>query len=147
METEYTDIKTVEVDMICPRCKRGHMRRDADYNVVLATYPALYPHKCNMCGYVENYTKAYPYIKYVKLVPEDKWISCSDNLPEDNSWVICQIKENEGTLWIPRILRYDKEKDDWYDHKLGWIKQNSDDYLDVVAWMKCPDAYDGGNIW
>lgn len=33
-------------------------------NITLSTYPIQYPHKCDRCGYIQNYTKNYPYEVY-----------------------------------------------------------------------------------
>ena len=30
-------------------------------NIVLTSYPPLYPHTCTKCGYGTNYIKRYPY--------------------------------------------------------------------------------------
>lgn len=62
MAEEMHEVKTFEVDMICEKCNKGHMRPVG--NIVLTTYPLQYPHECDNCGHVENYTKKYPYTIY-----------------------------------------------------------------------------------
>ena len=62
------NVKTVKVSMQCDKCKTGIMERDG--NTVLTTYPPQYPHKCNNCGHVENYTVEYPYLD-VEPIEED----------------------------------------------------------------------------
>ena len=42
---------------------------EPDGNIVLTTEPYLYPHKCNNCGYMENYPFRYP---YQKLIPVEQ---------------------------------------------------------------------------
>ena len=47
------EVKTLSVHMKCDKCQNGLMEPDG--NIVLTTEPPLYPHKCNNCGYMENY--------------------------------------------------------------------------------------------
>lgn len=56
------EVKTFLVDMICEHCGKGYMRPIG--NIALTTSPLQYPHQCDKCGYVENYTKNYPYEIY-----------------------------------------------------------------------------------
>ena len=37
-----------------------------DGNIVLTTYPAQYPHKCNKCGCRKTFDRMYPFHKYVQ---------------------------------------------------------------------------------
>ena len=53
------EVKTYEVDMVCPKCDIGLMRPMG--NIVLTSYPIQYPHQCTLCGYEENYLITYPY--------------------------------------------------------------------------------------
>lgn len=59
------EVKVVEVNMKCDECNEGLMEPVG--NNVLMTNPPKYPHKCNKCGYRENYTRIYPYQKYVPV--------------------------------------------------------------------------------
>lgn len=51
-------IRYVMVDMKCDHCKDGYMR-------LVATIPFLgkkmHIHKCDKCGFVDNYDVRYPY--------------------------------------------------------------------------------------
>lgn len=55
-----------------------------------------------------------------------KWIPVTENLPSDlgYDWVLAQIQEDNGYLWIPKVMEYSKAKDDWYSDtsNLGWVK-------------------------
>lgn len=62
MGEEKHEVKTYEIDMRCDICGEGYMRQIG--NIVLTTYPILYPHECTVCGHKENYNKKYPYIVY-----------------------------------------------------------------------------------
>ncbi len=53
----------IEVSMKCPACSIGEM--EIISGMVLGSYPAQYPHKCNNCEYSQHYSGVqYPYIKY-----------------------------------------------------------------------------------
>ena len=54
-------VKTFRVRMVCPKCGEGFMEPG---DVVLTTYPPLYPHTCDHCGYIDSYRVMYPYIEY-----------------------------------------------------------------------------------
>ena len=54
----------ITVKQRCDKCKKGYMERTNPY-ITLTTYPAQYTHKCTNCGYVQNYTKTYPYSEVV----------------------------------------------------------------------------------
>ena len=56
------EVRTFLVDMVCESCGVGYMRPVG--NIALSTYPIQYPHKCDKCGYTQNYTKNYPYEVY-----------------------------------------------------------------------------------
>ena len=62
MGEERQEVKTYEIDMRCDKCGEGYMRQVG--NIVLTTYPMLYPHECTVCGHRENYKKKYPYTIY-----------------------------------------------------------------------------------
>ena len=78
--------------------------------------------------------------------PQGHWIPVSEKLPSDcnEDWVLAQIQEDNGYLWIPCIAEYRKGKDDWYTdvHDVGWIK-NHNGVFKVVAWMPLPEPYCG----
>ena len=59
------EVKTLSVHMKCDKCQNGLMEPDG--NIVVTTEPPLYPHKCNNCGYMENYLFRYPYQKLIPI--------------------------------------------------------------------------------
>lgn len=59
------EVKTLTVYMKCDKCKNGLMEPNGSN--CLLTEPPLYPHKCNNCGYEENYPFCYPYQKLVPI--------------------------------------------------------------------------------
>mgnify|MGYP004533540091 FL=1 len=52
------EVKIIMVRQKCDKCGKGYMEPG---DIVLTSYPPLYPHTCTKCGYSENYTKRYPY--------------------------------------------------------------------------------------
>ena len=54
----------ITVKRQCDQCREGYMEEE-DSKITLLTYPPQYPHKCNKCGYIQNYIKAYPYSEVV----------------------------------------------------------------------------------
>lgn len=57
-----------KIDMKCKKCSTGFMRHTV---IKLITRPVVYPHKCNNCGYEENYKQIYPYIEYGNTIKEN----------------------------------------------------------------------------
>lgn len=81
--------------------------------------------------------KAIANIKNLPSAEKTGWILVEDMLPSDCDcdWVLAQIQEDNGYLWIPRVMEYRKAKDDWYDDgSLGWLKDHNGAFK-VVAWM------------
>ena len=68
LENKYmevvAEVKTLSVYMKCDKCNNGLMLENG--HIILTTDPPKYPHKCNNCGYEDNYFVRYP---YQKLVP------------------------------------------------------------------------------
>ena len=60
MEKE-TEVKSYKVIMICDRCKQGEM---VPTGMMLTSFPGMYDHKCNCCGYRATYKVQYPTIVY-----------------------------------------------------------------------------------
>ena len=58
------EVKTIKVDYECPKCKNGHLRNDG---MVLTSFPAQYPHRCDNrnCDYGETFHVRYPYMEYI----------------------------------------------------------------------------------
>lgn len=59
-----TEIKTIIVELICPKCELGDMERKEEN--VLLSFPPQYKYVCNNCRYEENIFETYPYFKYKK---------------------------------------------------------------------------------
>lgn len=80
----------------------------------------------------------------IEALKQNRWIPVSEKLPSDCNcdWVLAQIQEDNGYLWIPQVMEYRKEKDDWLseDEHLGWLK-NHNGAFKVVAWMPLPQPY------
>ena len=87
--------------------------------------------------------------------PEQRWIPCSERLPEERDWYLGIFKEPD-TGWInpiPFICDYLLGTKTKATTKEGWIlKGHTDreeyiDYyfnLECVAWMPLPEPYKGG---
>lgn len=75
--------------------------------------------------------------------PISRWIPVTDKLPNDcdEDWVLVQIQEDNGYLWIPRVMEYRKSKDDWWGEDIGWLK-NHNGAFKVIAWMPLPEPYE-----
>ena len=65
MAEMVAEVKILTVYMKCDKCGNGLMERSG--NMIFMSEPPLYPHKCNNCGYEENYPICYPYQKLVPL--------------------------------------------------------------------------------
>lgn len=79
------------------------------------------------------------------LEQELKWIPVSEKLPSDcnEDWVLAQIQEDSGYLWIPCVAEYRKDKDDWLSdaNGVGWLKAHNGAFK-VIAWMPLPKPYE-----
>ena len=65
--------------MKCDECGQGEMIRED--NIIYPTSPPMYPHKCNKCGAVHNYTKIYPYHDFVEIGCVD-WNEVNDEMSD-----------------------------------------------------------------
>jgi hypothetical protein len=74
-------------------------------------------------GYVETIPSAQP---------EQRWIPCSERLPEDAETVLV----SDGIDYAAAFWRYDVEV--WYDPLHGWLDSFG---FDVKAWMPLPEPY------
>ena len=76
-----------------------------------------------------------------------QWIPCSERKPNNNEydWVLAQVQEDNGNLWIPRVMEYRESKDDWYldDENPCWLKECHGDKFKVIAWMPLPPVFEG----
>ena len=59
------EVKTLSVYMKCDKFNNGLMLENG--HIILTTDPPKYPHKCNNCGYEDNYFVRYPYQKLAPL--------------------------------------------------------------------------------
>ena len=93
----------------------------------------------------------YDFMKVVEELPsvaipsaEPKWIPVSEKLPSDcnEDWVLAQIQEDNGYLWIPCVAEYREDFEDWWTDAnwVGWLKKH-DGALKVIAWMPLPEPY------
>lgn len=75
-----------------------------------------------------------------------EWTPCSERLPnnDEHDWVLAQVQEDNGFMWIPKVMEYRQSKDDWYLEGTGWLKDVYSDAFKVIAWMPLPPAYKEG---
>lgn len=64
MAEMVAESKVLQVFMICDKCGRGEMRPTGE---CLMSNPPLYPHKCVVCGHIENFNFLYPYQRLVAI--------------------------------------------------------------------------------
>lgn len=58
------EAKVLIVNQACDKCGEGIMKYDAESAQVCRIG---YPHKCNKCGYLENFPVKYPYQRIVPI--------------------------------------------------------------------------------
>ena len=63
--------------------------------------------------------------------PEQKWIPCSERLPEDDDKVLCMTKTKKGNL--NHVVGY--------HYSGGWACGMN---RNVIAWMPLPEPYEEG---
>lgn len=77
------------------------------------------------------------------------WIPVSERLPNnlEHDWVLAQVQEDNGYMWIPKVMEYRESKDDWfYDGEYGgWLKEMHGDEYRVIAWQPLPEPYKAGD--
>lgn len=66
MAEKVAEAKIVVVHMVCDKCENGIMEPGTN---ILMSNPPLYPHKCDNCGYEQNYQVRYPYQRIVPIEP------------------------------------------------------------------------------
>ena len=79
--------------------------------------------------------------KYLETGEEQRWIPVAERLPNNkqDDWVLAQITENNGYMWIPKVVEYREVKNDWYYEELGWLKDHKGLFA-VTHWMPLPKA-------
>lgn len=86
-------------------------------------------------------------IRSIKNLPfvqsEQRWIPCSERLPEDDALMIVNYIDNRPEamdIWIG-----------WHEMENVWYidgEAHSKEYgNEVIAWMPLPQPYKGGNRW
>lgn len=86
---------------------------------------------------------------WIKTIEEQprvgEWIPCSERLPDntEHDWVLAQVQEDNGFMWIPNVMEYRQSKDDWYLEGTGWLKDVYSEAFKVIAWMPLPPAFEG----
>jgi predicted Zn-ribbon and HTH transcriptional regulator len=51
------EVKQYSIDAVCPECKDGLMKPTG---LSYHSWPVLYPHRCQECGYKEDFSVIYP---------------------------------------------------------------------------------------
>lgn len=71
---------------------------------------------------------------------EFKWIDCSRRKPKNSvdDYCLAQIQEINGYQWIPRVMEYREQLDDWRDDELGFLKSHGGSFV-VTHWAKLPE--------
>ena len=90
---------------------------------------------------------------YVEVDPStvapcnDKWISVKDRLPDNSEydWVLASVQESNGYRWIPRVMEYRQNRDDWYENQVGWLSSHNGLFA-VTHWMPLPEPPGEENI-
>lgn len=92
-----------------------------------------------------NYAQIMEYIdKLPSVENKGEWIPVSEKLPSDcgHDWVLAQIQEDNGYLWIPCVAEYREFFDDWFSeaNEVGWLSNHKGAFK-VIAWMPLPEPY------
>ena len=68
------------------------------------------------------------------------WIPVSERLPKnsEHDWVLAQITEDNGYMWIPKAMEYRERIGDWYCEELGWLKTHNGTFK-VTHWKPLPE--------
>ena len=69
-----------------------------------------------------------------------EWISVKDRLPDnsEHDWVLAQITEDNGYMWIPKVMEYRERLGDWHCEELGWLKSHNGAFI-VTHWQPLPE--------
>lgn len=71
----------------------------------------------------------------------DKWINVKDRLPDNSEydWVLASVQESNGYRWIPLVMEYRQNRDDWYEDKVGWLSSHNGLFA-VTHWTPLPES-------
>lgn len=100
--------------------------------------------ECNFAGFKQEIIDSA--VDCIMALSENKgeWIPVSEKLPSDcgHDWVLAQIQEDNGYLWIPCVAEYRKLFDDWFSeaNEVGWLSMHKGAFK-VVAWQPLPEVY------
>lgn len=80
-----------------------------------------------------------------RLREAQRWVPVTERLPNNkqDDWVLAQITESNGYMWIPKVVEYREVKNDWYCEELGWLKDHKGLFA-VTHWMALPAAPEEG---
>lgn len=106
-----------------------------------------------MC--IPSWATAKECIRTVK--PVDRWIPCSERMPEDGRPVLATLvhtyEHDYRNYGIARYVEFDNGERHWYENHHGYLEW--DKYSDgkggcslykVIAWMPLPSPYKAGDI-
>lgn len=99
---------------------------------------------------IEGYAEANGLLDHMHYINDQKWIPCSEYIPEDldNRFYMCILENHEDDL--PVFLQYDDELgfgyllDRFHPQTLGYlgdefITLEDLEYENVIAWMEIPE--------
>ena len=74
-----------------------------------------------------------------------EWISVGDRLPDnkEHDWVLAQVVEDNGFMYIPTVMEYRQSKNDWFGETYGWLSEHNGAFT-VTHWMPLPESPKGG---
>jgi hypothetical protein len=82
--------------------------------------------------------------KYADRHPKNLWRDAKTDPPKNSEydWVLGQIQEDNGYLWIPRVIEYRENTNDWIIPELGSLnditKLEGKEVFKVIRWMPIP---------
>ena len=77
-------------------------------------------------------------------VTVQEWISVKDRLPDnkEHDWVLAQVVEDNGFMYIPKVMEYRQQKNDWFEETYGWLSEHNGAFT-VTHWMPLPEPPKG----
>ena len=96
-------------------------------------------HKCKICKSIETDArkKFYDDCPLEDVEPVQKWIPCSERLPDKNGSYIAQVEESDGTAVLSFIVIDHCNEDGTWLHDFKGKKN----YRKTIAWMPLPEPY------